>query len=168
MFFHWRSGTPPRILGAGAALLILAGAFAAGAEETTVRPAAEFDVAAYHGQVLLVDFWASWCKPCEHSMPWLAELQKQYGAEGLAVVAINIDTDLSKAAAMLAVLPAGVDVYHDKDRKVAAGYDLEGMPSAYLYDRTGKLRGSHVGFLPAEADAREKEIQELLAEGKTE
>ena len=133
-----------------------------------VRPASEFDVAAYEGKVLLVDFWASWCKPCAHSMPWLAELQGRHGAEGLAVVAINIDTDLDKAAPMLAMLSDGVDVFHDGDRKVAAGYDLEGMPSAYLYDRTGRLRKSHVGFLPAEADAREEEIVELLTEGKSE
>jgi len=178
---HDSSGSriPRRLAGIAAALLILAAAVPAAAGEPAsaqdgapahdpvVRPAHEFDPAAYRGKVLLVDFWASWCKPCAHSLPWLAELQARHGAEGLAVVAINIDSDLDKAADLLAQLSPGVEVFHDEDRALAADFDLDGMPSAYLFDRTGKRRAAHVGFLPAEAAAREQEIVELLAEGGT-
>ena len=132
----------------------------------TVSPASAFTPEAYRGRVLLVDFWASWCKPCTASLPWLAELQARHGAEGLSVVTINLDSDLANAADLLAELPAGVEVYHDADHALAASFDLQGMPSAYLFDRDGRRCTTHVGFLPADADAREREIVALLHTGE--
>jgi thiol-disulfide isomerase/thioredoxin len=127
-----------------------------------VQPASEFNLEAYHGQVVLLDFWASWCAPCKQSMPWLSKMQEQYGDRGLQIVAVNLDGKLNDAAEMLATLDPGIRVVHDPNGKLAELFNLEGMPSAYLHDRQGRLTASHVGFLPAEREVKEEQIRTLL------
>lgn len=137
--------------------------------ETPARPAAlaadAFHLADHQGKVVVIDFWASWCKPCRQALPWLADLQRKYGDQGLQVVAVNLDQDLKACADMLACLPPEVILVHDPEGKLAEQHKLEGMPSAYLFDRTGKPAGSHVGFRSGEAENREKELQNLLKKG---
>ena len=149
-----------------AAVLCLA-ASAPAADAPAPRPIltpADFTPADHAGKVLVVDFWASWCKPCGKSLPWLSQLVAAHGAEGLVVVAVNLDKDLAPARAMLDALDPAILVVHDPEGTLAGRYELEGMPSAYVYDRRGELRTRHVGFLPAEAAAKEQEILTLLQE----
>lgn len=150
------------------ALLLIASSCPA-AEDVlpTVLPASEFNLEAYRGQVVLLDFWASWCAPCKHSLPWLSSMQEQYGEQGLQVVAVNLDDKLEAAEGMLASLHTGIQVFHDPKGKLAEKFQLEGMPSAYLHDRTGKLQACHVGFLPAECEDKEAQIRKLLAQEYT-
>jgi thiol-disulfide isomerase/thioredoxin len=157
-----------------AALLLLSGLVAAlpasalAADPPPVRPVlapADFAVADHVGKVLIVDFWASWCKPCGKSLPWLSQLVAAHGAEGLTVVAVNLDEDFAKAQKLLAELDPAIAVVHDPEGVLAERYELQGMPSAYVYDRQGELRARHVGFLPAEAAGKEAEILDLLHEG---
>lgn len=116
----------------------------------------------YEGQVVLIDFWASWCKPCEKSMPWLAHLQNEYADEGLLVVAVNLDRDWEDAVKLASSLPPEVLLVHDPDGILAAERNLQGMPSTYLYDREGTLAVAHVGFTPSESASKEEEIKILL------
>jgi len=127
-----------------------------------VLAASQFQLADYAGRVVLVDFWASWCRPCAKSMPWLSRLAAEHAEAGLVVVAVNLDKKLSAAEAMLAELDPHVIVVHDPGGDLAGRYDLAGMPSAFLYDRRGELAASHVGFLPAEADQRAQEVVAVL------
>jgi thiol-disulfide isomerase/thioredoxin len=113
-------------------------------------------------QVILMDFWASWCKPCEKSMPWLEHLQNEYGIQGLQVVAVNLDRDWQDAVKMASSLPPEVLLVHDPKGILAAERNLQGMPSTYLYDRSGQLAVVHVGFLPGETAEKEEEIKALL------
>ena len=150
------------------AVLCAATAGLAGDDKSAARPVLscdEFKLDDYAGKVLVVDFWASWCKPCGESLPWLSGLAAVYEKDGLAVVAVNVEEDLAKGKKMLAALDPCIVVVHDPEGKLAAQYELQGMPSAFVYDRTGKLRASHVGFLAAEADAKKQEIVALLEEG---
>ncbi len=124
--------------------------------------AEEFQLNNWQGKVVMMDFWASWCKPCEKSMPWLAYLQTTYGDDGLQVVAVNLDKDWQDAVKMAAELPSGVILVHDPRGILADERNLQGMPSAYLYDRTGDLKAVHVGFLPTETTARQTEVEALL------
>ena len=150
----------------GAALWAAGAACAADAPPPTrpIASPADFKLSDYQGKVLIVDFWASWCKPCGESLPWLSRLVATHGKEGLAVVAVNVDEDLAKGAKLMKGLDPAIVVVHDPEGQLATQYELQGMPSAFVYDRTGKLRASHVGFLPAEADAKQQEILQLLAE----
>ena len=159
----------PRLPAAAAALLlVLAGAAGAadGPAPRAVVPAASFDLAAHAGKVVVLDFWASWCKPCRESMPWLSRLQRDHGAKGLQVVAVSVDADEADMRSRLDELDEGIVVVFDPEGALAQQYKLEGMPTSYLIDREGKARGSHLGFRAKDAAAREAEIVALLEEGR--
>ncbi len=125
----------------------------------------EFELENFAGSVVLVDFWASWCVPCQYSLPWLNAMQEKYGDQGLQVVTINLDRKPAAAAKMAGNLAEGIRQFGDPEGELAARYELEGMPSSYLYDREGQLITSHVGFLKADSDKHEAEIEHAL-EGK--
>lgn len=152
-----------------AILLVLVGAVVlmgstAMAAPLTV-PVKDFHLEDFQGKVVLLDFWASWCKPCAQSLPWLAAMQDKHGAAGLQVVAVNLDGDLAAADTMLEMLDDGIVVVHDPRGDLAARFQLEGMPSAFVFRRDGELAASHVGFLAGESANREEELIRLLQEG---
>jgi len=115
------------------------------------------------GKVVYVDFWASWCGPCRQSFPWLATLQKTYGAQGLEVVAIDLDKDRDDADKFLAEVPAPFTVAFDPAGKTAEAFHVTGMPSSFLLDRKGNILASHVGFDPKRAPAAEARVKEACA-----
>ena len=129
----------------------------------SILEASDFSLEQWEGQVVFLDFWASWCGPCKKSMPWLSKMQEEYGSLGLQIVAVNLDKNLEAASGMLGSLHSGIQVVHDAEGELAGKYELEGMPSAFLYDRGGRLIASHVGFLPAESENKEQQIRRLLA-----
>ncbi len=125
-------------------------------------PASAFELDGFAGQVVLVDFWASWCAPCRLSLPWLNAMQQKYGERGLQVVMVNLDHKPGAAAKMAAEIAPGIRQFEDPEGVLAAQYELEGMPSSYLYDREGKLIASHIGFLKTEREPREDELAAAL------
>ena len=149
-------------------LLVSLAANIAVADNTEVvpKPVSEFDLADYPNQVVLVDFWASWCAPCRQSLPWLNTMQKKYGAQGLRVVMVNLDKNAAAARKMAADIEPGIRQFLDPEGTLAAQYELEGMPSSYLYDRDGKLIASHLGFLKADGASREKAVVQALEKGE--
>jgi len=125
------------------------------------------DLAAHRGEVVYLDFWASWCLPCRKSFPWMAEMQAKYRAQGLTVLTVNVDREAAAAARFLAALPDSLPVVFDPQGRLASAYGLAGMPCSFLYDRSGALRATHVGFDPGRSDEVERQIAGLLAEGVT-
>lgn len=123
------------------------------------------NLSAYRGKVVYIDFWASWCAPCRKSFPWMNDLQRRYGKQGLAVVAINVDKKEDVARAFLADYPAQFMIAFDPAGMVAEAYRVWTMPSSYLIDRKGALRSTHLGFFDANKLRIEEEIRQLLAEG---
>lgn len=118
----------------------------------------------FKGQVVYVDFWASWCTPCRKSFPWMSEIQKRYQAQGLNIVAINLDQQPEQAQHFLKQMPASFTVAFDPEGKTAEHYNVQGMPSSYLIDRKGQLRQTHIGFRDKDKDRLEQSIIELLNE----
>jgi len=118
------------------------------------------------GHVVYVDFWASWCKPCRQSFPWLNQIQTQYAKQGLLVVGVNLDTEPELVSAFLHQVPAYFPITYDPDGKIAQQYELVGMPSSYLIDRDGTIRFSHKGFFSAKQGAYEQQIIALLQESE--
>lgn len=123
-----------------------------------------FDLAAYRGQVVYLDFWASWCVPCKHSFPWMSGMQERFGNRGLAVVAVNLDRDPKAAAEFLKKNPVPFRIVYDPRGDMAKAYKVEVMPSSFLFDRTGRQRTAHQGFKESERVALETQILDLLAE----
>jgi cytochrome c biogenesis protein CcmG, thiol:disulfide interchange protein DsbE len=112
------------------------------------------------GKVVLVDFWASWCEPCRRSFPWLGSLHERYAAQGLAVVAIDLDKDRAAADEFLARFPAPFTVAFDPAGKTAEAYGVAAMPSSYLIGPTGAILYRHAGFDPKNTANLETLIQE--------
>jgi thiol-disulfide isomerase/thioredoxin len=141
-------------------LAMLAAGSPAPAQSPAQSPAALGDVT---GQVVLVDFWASWCAPCRHSFPWLNDMQAKYGPRGLVVIGVNVDRERGEAERFLRETPAGFQILYDPDGSLAARYDVPGMPSSYVFSPDGELVGRHIGFRKATQAEREAELVRLLA-----
>lgn len=122
------------------------------------------DLNSLRGRVLYLDFWASWCGPCRQAFPWMQQMQDAYAAQGLTVVAVNVDRERKDADRFLAAFHPTFDVRFDPKGEMAERFKLPGMPTSLLIDRHGSVRYTHVGFLPADRAAYEKQLRELLAE----
>lgn len=118
----------------------------------------------YRGKVIYLDFWASWCEPCRQSMPALDELQKRYGAQGLAIVGINLDMETEWAKRFLEKRPVTYVLATDPDGEVPLLYGVEKMPSAFFIDRKGKIREIHQGFRSEMVPRIRHVIETLLKE----
>jgi thiol-disulfide isomerase/thioredoxin len=118
----------------------------------------------YQGQVIYIDFWASWCIPCRQSFPWMNAMQKKYQAQGFKVVTINLDTDKENALEFLQSYSAQFDVVYDPKGKLAKKFKLKGMPNSFMINRAGKIVSAHVGFNDEKSKGYEQEILTLLAE----
>ena len=114
------------------------------------------------GQVVMVNFWATWCGPCRQEMPHLNRLHEKYSRAGFTLLGINVDDDPRNAAAVAAKLGIQFPVLLDTDKKVSNQYDLQAMPSTYLIDRDGKVRYLHRGYLSGYEVLYDKQIRELL------
>jgi len=119
-------------------------------------------LAALRGKLVYVDFWASWCGPCRHSFPWMSSLQQRYGADGLQIIAINLDEQRADAAAFLARVPAGFTVAYDPSGTTAKAYGIKGMPTSALVGRDGQLLWMHSGFNQADMVQLEAKVRASL------
>jgi thiol-disulfide isomerase/thioredoxin len=115
------------------------------------------------GQVVYVDFWASWCGPCKRSFPWMNELAQRYGDKGFTIVAVNVDKKREDAERFLAQVPAQFTVVYDAAGATPAAYAAKAMPSSYLIDRSGKVVMIEQGFRDEQKAAVETRIRDLLA-----
>ena len=130
---------------------------------TVASPAHALDLNAYHGKVVYLDFWASWCKPCRQSFPWLADMQQKYGKDGFVVVAVNVDKERALADRFLADVPHPFTIAFDPDGELATRYGIEAMPSSVLIDGNGKVIATHAGFFDHKRDHYEKRIRAALS-----
>jgi len=124
--------------------------------------APDLDLSQYKGKVVYLDFWASWCKPCRQSFPWMNRMQDRYGDQGLVIIAVNLDEDRADADRFLKELPAKFQVVYDPEGRLAEAYQLIGMPSSFIIDRAGAVHSRHMGFHDSSPAEYEAEIQSLL------
>jgi len=116
----------------------------------------------YKGKVVYLDFWASWCGPCKKSFPWMNDVHARLKKKGFRIIAVNLDTKRADADKFLSQLTPNFDIAFDPPGEVAGLYELQGMPSAYLIGRDGKLHGTHMGFRDKDIPLLEREIESLL------
>jgi cytochrome c biogenesis protein CcmG/thiol:disulfide interchange protein DsbE len=129
-----------------------------------VHAASSLDLTSLRGRVVYLDFWASWCGPCRQSFPWMENMKSTYEAQGLEIVAVNLDTYRADADKFLNQFHPTFDVRFDPKGELAEFYKVQGMPSSVLIDRHGAMRFSHVGFRPVDGAIYEAQMRELLAE----
>lgn len=128
------------------------------------EPAKSLALAGLKGNVVYVDFWASWCVPCRLSMPALDAMYRRHRSRGFAVVGVNKDVSRADAERFLKRVSVTFPLVHDAKDAAARAFDVKAMPSGYLVDRKGVVRHVHRGFTAETAAALEREIEALLKE----
>ena len=118
----------------------------------------------YRGEVVLINFWASWCGPCRQEMPALDELHNRYRSLGFTVLGVNVEEDSRKAREVLNDLKVGFPVLLDDRSTVSRLYDVVAMPSTVLVDRNGNIRYLHKGYQPGLEDVYLQQVRELIRE----
>jgi cytochrome c biogenesis protein CcmG, thiol:disulfide interchange protein DsbE len=109
-----------------------------------------------------VDFWATWCVPCRLSFPWMQAMQSQYAAQGLVIVAVSVDQNPALIAPFLNKFPASFYIAKDPEGKLAKGWGVPSMPTAYLLDAQGRVLYQHTGFRAEDGAKLEQRIKEAL------
>lgn len=111
----------------------------------------EVALAGYRGKVLLIDFWATWCAPCEESIPHLAKLQDRYGERGFQVIGIALDVGGRKVVAPYAEgLAINYDVLLGDEDATRAFGGIPGIPTSFVVDREGQIVRRFVGVVDRE------------------
>ena len=129
------------------------------------QPAPAFEaLAQQHGKVVLVDFWASWCGPCRQAIPHYQALRQEFAARGFEVIGVGVDQDPRDGAAALKSLHPDYPQVADPQGRIAAQYDLPGMPTAYLLDRRGTVRRVQLGFDQNTIEPLQKAVAQLVEE----
>lgn len=122
------------------------------------------DLEQYRGNVVVLDFWASWCVPCRRSFPWLNDIHDRYEKDGLVIIGVNVDKQREPAAAFLQQFPANFRIRYDPEAALAREFNVQGMPSSYVIGRDGKLKASHIGFKVRKQGQYEAAIVAALGE----
>jgi peroxiredoxin len=116
------------------------------------------------GNVVMVNFWASWCGPCRQEMPLLQQLYDRYQGMGFTLLGVNVDEEPTAAEKMLKEIPVNFPVLYDSDNKVSKQYQVKAMPSTFMVDRDGNVRFLHKGYKPGYEDEYQQQIRTLLRE----
>jgi peroxiredoxin len=123
-----------------------------------------FKLSEFRGQVVLLNFWASWCGPCRQEMPLLDKIQQRYSALGFTVLGVNVEEDSSKAKAMMKAVPVSFPILYDTQNTVSKKYKVSGMPSTVMIDRDGNMRYLHKGYKAGDEQQYKKWVKQLIRE----
>lgn len=116
------------------------------------------------GQVIMLNFWASWCGPCRAEMPLLEKLHKKYHKRGFSIWGVNTDTNQRMANKVLKDMSISFPILYDTDSSVFEMYKVDAMPSSIFIDRNGNKRLLHRGFVKGDEKAYEQMIRKLIRE----
>jgi len=102
------------------------------------------------GQVVMINFWATWCGPCRQEMPLLQQIQAKYEPLGFTLVGINVEPDSAAAMTWLKQVSVSFPILFDQKNVVAEQFGVQGMPSSVFVDRAGNVRYVHRGYQPGD------------------
>ena len=118
----------------------------------------------FKGQVVMINFWATWCGPCRQEMPLLESIYKKYNKAGFTLLGVNVEPDSKPAEDWLKQTPVSFPVLFDKQSKVSKLYEVSGMPSTVIVDRKGNVRVIHHGYKPGDENEYMTSIRALVRE----
>jgi len=118
----------------------------------------------YRGQVVLINFWASWCGPCRQEMPLLDRLHHRYEDTGFAVLGVNVEGEIEPAQDIVDKTNVTFPILIDDGQKVSEMYNLQAMPSTVVVDRDGVVRYIHLGYKPGDEAKYVEVVKQLIRE----
>jgi peroxiredoxin len=116
------------------------------------------------GQVVMINFWATWCGPCRQEMPLLAQLQSKYEPLGFTLLGVNVEPDSAAAQNWLKGMAVDFPILFDRKNAVAESFGVQGMPSSVFVDRAGNVRYVHRGYKPGDEAKYADMIRSLVKE----
>ena len=118
----------------------------------------------YRGKVVLINFWASWCGPCQQELPKLSELKDLHDEYDFELLAVNIDEEPKKALRLAKKLGINFPILFDETKQVSKLYDIDAMPMTILIDRNGEIRYMHRGYKESYLSLYQQQIKQLKYE----
>lgn len=120
----------------------------------------------YHGKVVIVSFWASWCGPCKKELPVLAGVVKQVGPDHLQVIAINYRDEYEPFKYVVNVLKDYPITFlrRDPNSRTAKKYGVQGIPRMIIIGRDGKVAADHTGYGEGMIPVLVEQLNALLAQ----
>lgn len=116
------------------------------------------------GKVVLVDFWASWCGPCNEAAPHYNKLYKKYKDQGVIFIGINEDENSKERDAFLKKHPADFALYADSSKQMAKAFKVQAIPSLFIFNKKMEAVALFRGFNEGQLKAIEKKLEDLLTE----
>jgi thiol-disulfide isomerase/thioredoxin len=116
------------------------------------------------GQVVLINFWATWCGPCRKEMPLLEQIQKKYAPLGFTLLGVNVEEDTTMMEAFLKDVPVTFPILLDPANGISKLYNVSAMPSTVIVDRKGNIRYVHQGYQPGDEGKYQDVIRQLIRE----
>ncbi len=114
------------------------------------------------GQVVMLNFWASWCGPCRQEMPLLDKLYQRYNPAGFVLLGVNVEADPKEADHLLKEIPVSFPILYDTTSKVSEQYKVSAMPSSVIIDCDGNMNYLHKGYKPGDEKTYQSKVKELL------
>jgi thiol-disulfide isomerase/thioredoxin len=122
----------------------------------------DVDLSSFKGEVVLVNFWATWCEPCRQEMPSLERLQQKLGGRGFRVLAVNAGEGAPRIRQFLERTPVALPIVRDADSDVMKAWRVRVLPASFLVDRQGMLRYQIIGEADYDDPAQQAPVLELL------
>lgn len=124
----------------------------------------QLSLSSLKGQVVVLDFFATWCPPCRESIPHLIDLNKRYGKQGLQVVGMSMDEDGEQVVRNFMAEKNITYPVTVINQQTASSYSIRSIPTMYIIDKQGKIADRVMGFNPVIGQQMEQLIKKLLSE----
>jgi peroxiredoxin len=124
---------------------------------------APFLLSGLKAKAIYIDFWASWCSSCGQSFPFMNDLQRRFGGQGLKVLAINVDEKRREATDFLGHHKVEVQTAFDDSKDCAAAFGVVAMPATFVIGEDKRIQWIHHGFKRTETAEAVQAIEGLLS-----
>lgn len=118
----------------------------------------------HRGQVVFINFWATWCPPCRSEMPSMEALYQIYRDKGLVMLAVNYKESPQRVREFMQDFGLSFPALLDRDGKVTRSYGIRGIPATFIVDTQGIVRHVHLGEADWTEPKAKKLVEELLRE----
>ena len=130
----------------------------------TNRAGGETTLAGLRGQVVMINFWASWCGPCRQEFPALDQIYAKYKPMGFTLVGINVESERADAERFLGTQKVSFPILFDPQNAVSGSYGVKAMPTTILVDRQGRVRWQHMAYKPGDEAKYIEQVRAVLRE----